>query len=119
MRRPGAKITKKELDIPIEEKHLEAHLDLMIWDVMGHPGFRELLQKAYFYHARGVPAVADLTRRSTLTGLASWIDTVGSVVGACPRPVRGEQSGSRGERGIRPGGDPGDRGGIPPPCLCN
>jgi len=80
----GAKITKKELDIPIEENHIEAHLDLMIWDVMGHPGFRELLQKAYFYHARGVPAVADLTRRSTSRAWQAGSTRSGASSGRVP-----------------------------------
>src|SRR5437773_9385308 len=42
----GAKVTKKELRIPIKEKHLEVQLDLTIWDVMGDDTFRELLTKA-------------------------------------------------------------------------
>src|SRR5437867_4046223 len=69
----GAKVTKKELRIPIKEKHLEVQLDLTIWDVMGDDTFRELLTKAYFAGARGVLAVADLTRRKTLEGVSGWI----------------------------------------------
>jgi len=80
----GAKVTKKELRIPIKEKHLEVHLDMTIWDVMGDDTFRELLRKAYFAGARGVLAVADLTRRSTLDGVSGWIDAVGKVVMRVP-----------------------------------
>src|SRR6266704_2144564 len=80
----GAKVTKKELSIPIKEKHLEVHLDMTIWDVMGEETFRELLRKAYFAGSRGVLAVADLTRRSTLDGVSGWIDAVGKVVMRVP-----------------------------------
>ena len=80
----GAKVTKKELRIPIKEKHLEVQLDMTIWDVMGDDTFRELLTKAYFAGARGVLAVADLTRRSTLDGVSGWIDAVGKVVMRVP-----------------------------------
>src|SRR6266704_3512598 len=47
-------------------------------------GFQELLREAYFYGARGILAVADLTRRSTLIDLAGWIDGVEKVVGRVP-----------------------------------
>ncbi len=80
----GAKVTKKELRIPIKEKHLEVQLDMTIWDVMGDETFRELLRKAYFAGSRGVLAVADLTRRSTLDGVSGWIDAVGKVVMRVP-----------------------------------
>jgi len=80
----GAKVTKKELHIPIKEKRLEVQLDMTIWDVMGDETFRELLRKAYFAGSRGVLAVADLTRRSTLDGVSGWIDAVGKVVMRVP-----------------------------------
>src|SRR5207247_1173010 len=44
----------------------------------------ELLRKAYFAGSRGVLAVADLTRRSTLDGVSGWIDAVGKVVMRVP-----------------------------------
>ncbi len=80
----GAKVTKKVLLIPVPEHDVAAQMDLTIWDVMGQPGFQELLREAYFYGARGVIAVADLTRRSTLIDLAGWIDGVERVVGKVP-----------------------------------
>ncbi|HYU05561.1 MAG TPA: Rab family GTPase [Thermoplasmata archaeon] len=80
----GAKVTKKVLQIPMVDEDVEARMDLTIWDIMGQPGFQELLREAYFYGARGVLAVADLTRRSTLIDLAGWIDGVEKVVGRVP-----------------------------------
>ncbi len=80
----GAKVTKKVLQIPMPEHDIEARMDLTIWDIMGQPGFQELLRDAYFYGARGILAVADLTRRSTLIDLAGWIDAVEKVVGRIP-----------------------------------
>jgi len=80
----GAKVTKKVLQIPVPDQDVEARMDLTIWDIMGQPGFQELLREAYFYGARGVLAVADLTRRSTLIDLSGWIDGVEKVVGRVP-----------------------------------
>src|SRR6266581_4101907 len=80
----GAKVTKKVLQIFMPEEGVDARMDLTIWDIMGQPGFQELLREAYFYGARGVLAVADLTRRSTLIDLAGWIDGVEKVVGRVP-----------------------------------
>ena len=80
----GTKVTKKQLHVLDPAASLDAEVDLMIWDIMGQPGFREVLKDAYFFDAKGVLAVADLTRRETLGDLSSWIRAVEGVTGKVP-----------------------------------
>ena len=51
---------------------------------MGQPGFREMLKDAYFFDAKGILAVADLTRKDTLEDLANFIKAVEGVPGKVP-----------------------------------
>lgn len=80
----GTKVTKKVVPLSMPERGVEVRMDMMIWDIMGQHGFQELLKDAYFFGARGILAVADLTRRETLSNLDSWIDCVESVAGEVP-----------------------------------
>ena len=80
----GTRVSKKEVRVSMPERNLTVDVDLMIWDIMGEKGFRELLKDAYFYGANGILAVADLTRRRTLDDLDDWIDGVEQVVGKVP-----------------------------------
>ncbi len=75
----GNKVSKKVLEIPVPEKDLTVSLDMNIWDIMGQSAFRDLAKEAYFHGARGIIAVADLTRRDTLTSLAEWVRAVKEV----------------------------------------
>src|SRR5213594_4187657 len=79
----GTKVSKKELTVP----HVDGEavkVDMTIWDIMGQKGFRELLKEAYFYGAKGVIAVCDVTRKTTLDDLDDWIEGVYSVTGKVP-----------------------------------
>jgi small GTP-binding protein len=80
----GTHVSKKTVDIDLPVRDLRAHMDLLIWDIMGQKGFRELLKDAYFYGARGILAVADVTRRTTLFGLDDWIEGIESISGEIP-----------------------------------
>ena len=80
----GTRVSKKEVHISMPDLAQSVQVDLMIWDIMGEKGFRELLNDAYFYGANGILAVADLTRRRTLDELDDWIDGVEHVVGKVP-----------------------------------
>lgn len=80
----GAKITKKELVIENPTDGNDIQVDMTIWDIMGEKGFRELLKEAYFHGAQGVLAVADVTRRNTLSDLDSWISAIETVTGRIP-----------------------------------
>jgi len=80
----GTKVSKKEIAVPAWEGSEAVKVDMTIWDIMGQKGFRELLKEAYFYGAKGVIAVADVTRRTTLDDLDDWIEGVYSVTGKIP-----------------------------------
>ncbi len=93
----GTKVSKKQLHVLDPGQGLDAEVDLMIWDIMGQPGFREVLKDAYFFDAKGVLAVADVTRRDTLTDLSSWIRAVEGVTGKVPIVVAINKSDLGGE----------------------
>ncbi len=78
----GTKVSKKELTVPQDGEVVK--VDMTIWDIMGQKGFRELLKEAYFYGAKGVIAVCDVTRKTTLDDLDDWIEGVYSVTGKIP-----------------------------------
>lgn len=72
----GTKVTKKEFRMKHPESDEDINVTMLIWDIMGQQGFRELLQEAYFFGANGVLAVCDITRKQTLAGLEGWIQSV-------------------------------------------
>ena len=80
----GTRVSKKEVRVTMPGQDLTVQVDMMIWDIMGEKGFRELLKDAYFYGANGILAVADISRRRTLDDLDDWIDGVETVVGKVP-----------------------------------
>jgi|Deesub1362A_J573_1020465.scaffolds.fasta_scaffold00741_11 small GTP-binding protein len=70
----GTNIYKKNLKIR------GVSCTLMVWDIMGQPGFREILKTAYFYGAQGIIAVADLTSPQTFESLPDWVEAAMGVV---------------------------------------
>lgn len=80
----GTKVTKKAVELGPPETVQPMRVELMIWDVMGQPRFRELLQDAYFEGAAGILAVADITRQETFDALAEWLDRVERVTAGVP-----------------------------------
>jgi small GTP-binding protein len=80
----GAKVTKKGVLLPGQDDGSDLKVNLMIWDIMGEKGFRELLKEAYFHGAQGILAVCDVTRKDTLFELKNWIDAVTKVTGEVP-----------------------------------
>ena len=81
IRTVGTKITKKEIKIQINDEPRDVYL--MIWDIMGQPGFRKILGDSYFSGASGVVATCDVTRKDTLYALEEWrrvaFDAIGDV----------------------------------------
>lgn len=73
----GAKVSKAYAIL--DESDRTQGLELILWDVMGVAGFRELLQEAYFHGAHGVVAVSDLTRRTSLWQLSAWLKAVEAI----------------------------------------
>jgi small GTP-binding protein len=77
----GAKVSKKEIQVEVPEKDLLIQMDMVIWDIMGEKGVRDLLREAFFSGAKGILAVCDLTRYSSLKELDDWVQSVFQVVG--------------------------------------
>jgi len=88
----GTKITKKQVNLKHPVKDEDVKVTLMIWDIMGQKGFRELLQEAYFYGAQGLMAVCDITNRETLKELEDWITSAFEVTGKIPIIILGNKS---------------------------
>src|SRR3972149_3095611 len=80
----GAKVAKKELAFDLPDRDLAVQMDMTIWDIMGEKGFRDLLKEAFFHGAKGILAVCDITRYSTLKELDDWVHSVFNVVGEIP-----------------------------------
>lgn len=79
----GAKVSKRELFLSLGSRG-DVHMDMLVWDIMGSKGFRELLREAYFHETQGILAACDLTRYETLTDLEGWIEAVLRTVKAPP-----------------------------------
>jgi len=78
----GTKVTKRT--VPCTWRGAPALMDLVIWDIMGEKGFRQLLKESYFEGAHAVMAVCDLARRDTLADLYGWMDLVRGNAGEVP-----------------------------------
>ncbi|UCF08102.1 MAG: GTP-binding protein [Thermoplasmata archaeon] len=80
----GTKITKKQVTLKHPTKRLLVKVRMLIWDIMGQQGFRQMLQDAYFFGCQGVVAVCDITRKDTLKLMDDWIKAVYSVADEVP-----------------------------------
>jgi small GTP-binding protein len=80
----GTKITKREFQLPNGGSNSGQDINLMIWDIIGHQGFRQLLQQAYFFGTHGLIAVCDTTRENTLSELRGWMEAVLSITNEIP-----------------------------------
>jgi small GTP-binding protein len=98
----GVKVTRKALVVGLPDGRA-ATVNMLLWDIMGDKGFRDVLYDAYFNGARALLAVVDLTRRSTLSDLAAWIDAAKGVAGPIPVLIAGNKSDLAGKVEIRPG----------------
>jgi small GTP-binding protein len=88
----GTKITKKEIQLKNGNDKEGQNVHLMIWDIIGHQGFRQLLQQAYFFGTHGLIAVCDTTRDNTLSELKGWMDAVLSITDEIPTIFLGNKS---------------------------
>ena len=77
----GASVSKKSMRPQVDGETIS--LDLALWDIRGQKA-SEMIKEAYFYGAKGIIAVCDVTRRSTLDDLDDWIEGVYSVTGKVP-----------------------------------
>ena len=91
----GTKVTKKIVEV--EGEGGQVKVMMLIWDIMGQKGFRELLREAYFFGAHGAIAVCDLTNRETLEELRYWIKALTDVAGDVPVVFAGNKADLEGE----------------------
>lgn len=80
----GTKVTKKAVDLTNPATSQPVRVMMLVWDIMGQKGFRELLREAYFFGAHGAIAVCDITNRETLDELKYWIKALSDVAGEVP-----------------------------------
>ncbi|KYK28124.1 MAG: hypothetical protein AYK23_01915 [Candidatus Proteinoplasmatales archaeon SG8-5] len=86
----GKKITKKDMALNLVEGPIS--LTLMIWDIIGQIGYKEV-QKASFKNAHGAMLVVDLTRPETLENLSNyWIPMIHEVTGPIPLVILGNKA---------------------------
>lgn len=83
----GTKVSKKEMFLPDPRTGSPSEVRMMVWDVMGTRTLRDLLKEAYYHGAQGILAVADLTRRETLSELEAWSASIREVAGDIPAYV--------------------------------
>jgi len=79
----GTKVTKIKLTIP-HGVDTEIDMDMMIFDIMGQKGFRDLVKETFFLDSQGILAVCDLTNRASLDALQDWIATALEIAGDVP-----------------------------------
>jgi len=87
----GANISKTMLDVTLPGSEEPWKVILMLWDIMGEKDFMTVLKEAYFQHASGVIAVADLTRPETFPDVSEWIRGVRQVAGDVPVVMLGNK----------------------------
>ena len=80
----GTKITKKDMVLKDPASGADVLVTILVWDIMGQKGFRELLQEAYFYGAQGLIAVCDVTNKFSLDEVGDWVSSAFEVTGEVP-----------------------------------
>lgn len=92
----GAVANHKLLEVTSADGASIVQIDMVVWDVMGQKGFRELTREAYFCGTKGILAVCDVARKTTLDDLPGWIDAVYSTVGRVPVVLLANDNGGEG-----------------------
>lgn len=94
----GTKVTKKIVEV--EESGNNVKVMMLVWDIMGQKGFRELLREAYFFGAHGAIAVCDMTNKESLEELRYWIKALTDVAGDVPVVFAGNKADMENDRVI-------------------
>jgi small GTP-binding protein len=95
----GTKVTKKIVEV--QEPGSNVKVMMLVWDIMGQKGFRELLREAYFFGAHGAIAVCDLTNKESLEELRYWIKALTDVAGDVPIVFAGNKADMENERVVK------------------
>lgn len=96
----GTKVTKKIVEVPAGPGQT-VKVMMLVWDIMGQKGFRELLREAYFFGAHGAIAVCDLTNKESLEELRYWIKALTDVAGDVPVVFAGNKADMENERAVK------------------
>lgn len=96
----GTKVTKKIVEVPAGPGQT-VKVMMLVWDIMGQKGFRELLREAYFFGAHGAIAVCDLTNKESLEELRYWIKALTDVAGDVPVVFAGNKADLENERAVK------------------
>lgn len=83
IRTVGTRVSRIELEVPYGATG-EVHMDLSIFDIVGDSGFRALVRETYYFGAHALMAIADLTRKESLTSLSEWIPSALEITGEIP-----------------------------------
>lgn len=95
----GTKVTKKIVDV--QGSQGQAKVMMLIWDIMGQKGFRELLREAYFFGAHGAIAICDMTNKETVEELRYWVKALTDVAGDVPIVFAGNKVDLENERVVK------------------
>lgn len=79
----GLTLSRRRDPFPLEGGSTDMHIDLLIWDILGQMKGRRGHEHPY-EGAKGVVAVADLSRPATLDSLDTWVEDVYDVAGPVP-----------------------------------
>ncbi len=77
----GLTLSRRRDPLAMSPREGGAHIDMLVWDILGHSRKRMREKDGPYQGARGVVAVADLTRAETLDALDGWIEDVYDVTG--------------------------------------
>ena len=87
----GTNVTKKRVRIVHPKTKKPIDVQLMIWDIMGRKGLRQLLGQAFYFGAQGIIGVCDNTRETTLSDLDFWIEDIQAVAEEIPTVLLGNK----------------------------
>lgn len=88
----GLTLSRRRDPFPVEGGRKDMHIDLLIWDILGQTKEKPRKRDRPFEGARGVVAVADLSRPDTLDSLDTWVEGVYDVAGPVPTVLFGNKA---------------------------
>jgi small GTP-binding protein len=83
IRTMGTKVSRKNIQIKLEDGEVEYDITMMIWDIMGQK-IPSVLHKTYFKFAKGSLIVCDVTRKNTLFDCEDWVKNLYEITEKIP-----------------------------------
>ena len=97
----GTQVSRKELIVASPSGLGEIVVDIMVWNITGQKGFRQLLKEVYFSGAKGALCVSDGTLTDGLDSLDGWVSDVFDVTGRIPTVILVNRKGEVNENVIK------------------